>query len=1241
MATLALSVAGQFVGGALAGPVGATIGRALGALAGSAIDGALFGERPEITPGRDIRLTGSSEGAAIPRLYGWGRVAGNIIWATELEEVEAESAGAKGGGLGGGAGAAPREVLASFALGLCAGEVQRLGRIWADGQLLETESLLVRFYSGSETQAVDPLIEARQGAGAAPAYRGLSYLVFERLPLSPFGNRIPNITVELCRVVGELEPLIRSVAIIPGATEFGYDPVPRVRLLGPGATAGENLHQSAELSDWTLSLDELQALCPNLEHVSLVVAWFGDDLRCGACQLRPKVEAASRSVRGTSWSVAGLTRATAGVVTTHAGGPAYGGTPSDAAVRAAIADLTARGLAVTLYPMILMDIPAENVLGQPAYPWRGRIGCDPPAGAPGSPEGTAALDAQIAAFIGSAAGWGLRRMVRHYAALAAEAGAESLVIASELVGLTPLRGASGFPMVEALVALAAEAKALAPDVALTYAADWSEYHGHQPAEAPGDKYFHLDPLWASPDIAAVGVDAYFPGSDWREGEDHPDFAAWDGPHALDYLTANVAGGEGYDWYYQSAADRLAGLRTPIPDLAHGEPWVWRIKDVAGWWNHAHHERIGGVRQASPTAWVPGMKPVWFTELGCAAVDKGANQPNLFPDPKSAESGRPYFSSGAPDGLMQRQFLRAQLRHWAADPMVERVSLWAWDARPWPAFPADRASWADAPNHGAGHWLTGRLGALAADELVSAVAADHGVSIMSEIVAPPLLHGLLLEGVGSARAALEGVLEGTGLTLRASADGLELVAAQRRTVTPVADPVAADGAIVTRRRPDPGELPARLALGYLDRDRDYLAASALAVRPEGAALAGRDSGLVLDAAAARQMAEGALLREAARRDTLELVLPPALARLEPGDCIELEGEPDGPFEIVEIRDGLARRVTARALPPKVTQQLQPHAEGTGRRHATPIAPALPLLFSAHLPGTVAEPMRSRLLLGAFARPWPGTVDIRHAATGSRLARLESPAAIGTLLTPLAPGPVGRWDRQQLEVELHGGHLAGLPEQAVLAGGNRLAVTTDAGGCEVLGFLDAQLISPRRYRLGPLLRGLEGTDPAMGPTTAGQNVMLIDDAAVLLSVDPGWVGATQGLIAYAGRTDATGTALEVPLDLAPLQPLRPVHLSARRLADGDIAFAFIRRSRADAGNWAEYEVPEDVSPPLHRIAIVVGGATIRTIESVTGTALYPLSAQLADFGGPAPAFAFTVAAFGPRYGAGVGAGGSFDA
>lgn len=584
MATLALSVAGQFVGAAVGGPIGATIGRALGALAGSVVDQALFGEKPAARTGADIRISGSSEGGAVPRLYGWSRLSGNIIWATELERLKSEESGAKGTQQ-----AEDEEIVASFAIGLCEGEVSRLGRIWADGQLLETAGLNLRLYRGTETQEPDSLIEAKQDE--APAYRGLCYIVFERLPLGEFGNRIPNITVELCRVVGELEPLIRSVTLIPGATEFGYDPVARVRVVGRGSAERENAHASALTSDWTLSLDELQDLCPNLEHVALVVSWFGDDLRAGECAVRPKVEAASRTVKGAEWGVAGLSRDAAAVVSVHEGGPAYGGTPSDAAVRAAIADLKARGLGVTLYPMLLMDIPADNAMGQPAYPWRGRI----------APVADAA--AEVAAFVGGTGDWGYRRFVRHYATLAEEAGADALVLGSELVGLTAARAAGGFPFVTALVTIAAEAKALAPSVDLTYAADWSEYHGFQPPDAPGDKWFHLDPLWASPDIAAVGIDNYMPITDWRDGEDGPDAAA-DGPYGLPYLEAGIDGGEGFDWYYASDADRLAGrarrsatgrMASPGCGSSRTLPAGGPMRTTTGWVGCARRRRRRGSR----------------------------------------------------------------------------------------------------------------------------------------------------------------------------------------------------------------------------------------------------------------------------------------------------------------------------------------------------------------------------------------------------------------------------------------------------------------------------------------------------------------------------------------------------------------------------------------------------------------------------------------------------------------------
>ena len=282
---------------------------------------------------------------------------------------------------------------------------------------------------------------------------------------------------------------------------------------------------------------------------------------------------------------------------------------------------------------------------------------------------------------------GYRRFILHHAVLASAAGGvDGFVIGSEMIGLTRLRDETGaFPFVDQLIDLAADAKAMLGESAtVTYAADWSEYAGYRPDDGSGDVYFNLDPLWAHPAIGAVGIDNYMPLSDWRDADlasGNPDGAGFANDAAA--LRAAIAGGEGYDWYYADEAGRNARDRVPIADGLAGKDWIYRVKDLRGWWQNQHYDRIGGSEAASPSQWVPGSKPLWFTELGCPAVDKGANQPNLFPDPKSSEAAVPWFSSGGRDDLAQRAFLEAHLAHWTgaanADGMVatDHIHLWAW------------------------------------------------------------------------------------------------------------------------------------------------------------------------------------------------------------------------------------------------------------------------------------------------------------------------------------------------------------------------------------------------------------------------------------------------------------------------------------------------------------------------------------------------------------------------------------
>jgi hypothetical protein len=319
------------------------------------------------------------------------------------------------------------------------------------------------------------------------------------------------------------------------------------------------------------------------------------------------VERRDKPTEPLAWSVAGVAREDAYEVSQVDGAPAYGGTPSDESVRQAIRELKARGLEVTLYPFVFMDCPG--------YPWRGRV-----AGADG-----VGAKAEIAALFGGLGDWGLRRMALHYARIAAEEGADGLLIGSEMRGVTWTRDAAGgFPAVDQFRALAAECRAVVgPGIKLSYAADWSEHFGRQ---SGGEVVFHLDPLWADANIDHVSIDWYPPLTDWRAGDGGVDAATFGGAADPAYLAAGVAGGDGFDWYYASAADRAGQVRTSIIAGAHGEDWVFRPKDLKGWWSNPHHDRPGGVRSVTPTAWIPGMKPVRLSEFGCAAVDRGGNAP---------------------------------------------------------------------------------------------------------------------------------------------------------------------------------------------------------------------------------------------------------------------------------------------------------------------------------------------------------------------------------------------------------------------------------------------------------------------------------------------------------------------------------------------------------------------------------------------------------------------------------------
>jgi uncharacterized protein (TIGR02217 family) len=219
-----------------------------------------------------------------------------------------------------------------------------------------------------------------------------------------------------------------------------------------------------------------------------------------------------------------------------------------------------------------------------------------------------------------------------------------------------------------------------------------------------------------------------------------------------YLKANIEGGEKFNWFYYDSNNVGRGLDPNGTDLRVSLPDGDRLtqsrnqyypnqqllanKQLRWWWNNQHQaiydndDGNGWAPHGAYTEWVPNSKSITFAEYGFPACDRGTNQPNVFYAPGSTESLTPFWSIWDPSASVAGGYwprrddelyllaLQAIYEYWVADgnnvtvggvPMIQTafMSVWNWDARPFPTFPQRTDVWGDAGNWPAGNWLSGK------------------------------------------------------------------------------------------------------------------------------------------------------------------------------------------------------------------------------------------------------------------------------------------------------------------------------------------------------------------------------------------------------------------------------------------------------------------------------------------------------------------------------------------------------
>lgn len=1448
MATLLLSAAGAAVGstvpGSFLGLTGAVVGRAVGAAIGRVIDQKMVGRGSEaVEVGRvdRFRLSGATPGAPVAQIFGRMRLGGQVIWATQFKETVTVTTTTNGGG-GGGKGAPSQPQVTttttsydysiSLACALCEGPILRVGRIWADGMELAPESLTLRVYKGSEDQLPDPRMEAVEGAGQVPAYRGIAYVVIEDLDLGPFGNRVPQFSFEVMRAAQPeglqdaplLHEAVKAIALMPGTGEYALATSPVTYRKAIGQAVSANVNTPAGVPDMRMSMEALTGELPQCESVSLIVSWFGDDLRAGQCSVRPKVEQTAVDGVEMPWSVAGLSRAQAQTIAQIDGRPVYGGTPTDQSVIQAVQAIHTAGKSVLFYPFLLMDQLAQNgktdpytgAADQPAFPWRGRITGDVALGRAGSTDQTASNGQAVAAFFRTARAtdftissgavsysgpqeWSYRRFILHCAAVCAAAGGvESFCIGSEMRGLTWMRDDFGFPAVQALRELAANVRQILPNAKLSYAADWSEYFGFQPQDGSGDVYFHLDALWSDPNIDFVAIDNYMRLSDWRDGKTHAD-ATWGSIYDLEYLRSNIEGGEGFDWYYdggearedqrrsvisdgstalvvgQSLGEMNAGVASGFLDAARNEtvvltglarleggsdavlwragdavlevaggelrldagglqisksvsdlpfdglrhevtwelrpqaparlrlwidaeliaeteqsapmsgsvwatagpmewlardagplaaydsaaqteadaPWVYRYKAIRDWWQNPHFDRRGTRVLPRPTSWQPMSKPIWFTEIGCAAIDKGTNLPNKFYDPKSTESGFPHYSNGRRDDYMQMQYIRAVTSYWEDSdknpispiynaPMLDtsRSHVWAWDARPWPAFPNRDDLWSDGENYGRGNWISGRVASQPLAAVVAEICERAGMSSYDVSGLHGVVRGHVSADLDTGRARLQPLMTGLGFQAVERAGMLTFLPLPNDPVAILKEGETAideeDGAGFFHQRAGEVETVGRLRIGHTESDGAYEDRVVEAIFPDDTADTASDNDLplVMLQSEAQNTAERWLAQSRVARDSVSFSLPPSRREVVAGCVIAL---PDGSaWRVDQVEDTGALAIEAvRVEPTSYDVPDGIEAPTPQARFVQPVPVSSVFMDLPLLSGTEVEHAPT---LAIAADPWPGHVAVYSAPSSEGFALnsiVETGSVVGVLEDPLQAARSGLWDRgAPVRVRITGGDLSSSAVAGVLNGANVAAIGTGNGETwEVIQFADAKLTAPDIWEIGLRLRGQAGTDALMPPIwPAGSLFVLLDGRQKQLDLPM----SARGLIRHY-RVGPAARALDDPsyeehvlaFEGVGLRPLSPVHLRVKQGPSG-LDISWIRRTRVDGDTWQGTDVPLGEEREAYLLRLRVGADVKREVMLSAPQFSYSDAMRASD--GIGASFTIEVAQLSDRFGQG---------
>lgn len=439
-----------------------------------------------------------------------------------------------------------------------------------------------------------------------------------------------------------------------------------------------------------------------------------------------------------------------------------------------------------------------------------------------------------------------------------------------------------------------------------------------------------------------------------------------------------------------------------------------------------------------------------------------------------------------------------------------------------------------------------------------------------------------------------------------------------------------GVRVTSSREMDSQLPRRVSIGYLDVSREYdmnTGPGAERLNTEATNVEQIELAIVMNADEAAQKEEIILYMRWLDRYDASFVLPPTRLNLEASDVVTVSGN-GATYElrltsINYLPDGRLE-CTAKFNNAAVYTSTAVGQAGLDTGQVLSIAgPSRTILLD--IPCVDSSLMdRPALLAGMseYSSGWPGGVLMRSDDVGQTWASIQSfstpQMTSGLAITALPSGVTHLMDvTNSLTLWLDHGTLSSVSDATMFAGANHFAVGVH-GRWEILAARTVTLNGDGSYTLSNMMRGLFGTEWAMGLHAANDHVVLLDYAALRLigmdissiNIERLWRGVT------IGKSIDSTTDINLTYTGVNLECLSPIYVRGARSATNDWAIDWVRRTRV-GWEWRDYvdaglgEMAEAYDVEIYGES---GYTTLkRTISGLSSSAAsYTSAQQVSDFG-----------------------------